>query len=350
MNVKKVAVIGAGCLSLSVAGQFASCGNKVIYIDLQNNKEAFSQLRQSRIINVTGELSYKAEFDDVSDDISSITECELVVVAVMPSMYEELLPKLACLAKKGMTFVFFPGNFGASLFMGYIQKCGLSLDDITIAESVSYPCVCKQDGPTGILIQSLKSEMGISIKPDCRKNSVLDYFNEIFGIYQLSESFLSTSLDNINMALHPLPVLLNIGAIENEKATFRHYIDGVTPTIGKLMDQIDAERIAIGDKLDIKLTSALEQLKVYYGDNPAENLYQYVSREDGPYPGVGKFGLDSRYIEEDIPYLLVPAIAIAERIGIDVPVMKFSVKLASMITGQDFEKETFDLDMLKSAI
>ena len=346
----KVAVIGAGCLSLSVAGQFAAAGKSITYIDLEESKTVFNAMSGPKKLTMTGALSGSVLFESVLNDIGSLNSYDLVVVAIMPSMYESVLPSLAAKIKKGATVVFFPGNFGAALFKGYIEKNGLSTSDVTIAESVSYPCVCKQNGGDGILVQSLKSEMGISVEPCEKQEELLSYFNEVFGIYQLADSFLSTSLDNINMSLHPLPVLLNLGAIESKVCAFRHYIDGVSPIIGSLMDKMDAERIAIGRKLSINLTSALDQLKVYYGDYPASNLYEYVSREDGPYPGVGKFGLDSRYIQEDIPYLLVPAIAIADRIGVDVPVMKFSVEIAIQITGQDFNKETFDLKMLESVL
>ena len=317
-----------------------------IYIDVEPGKKNYEALKKSRTLEVKGLISNKIPLRDASYSISSIYGCSVVVIAVMPSLYEEVFPKVADYLTPGTLVCFFPGSFGALLFSGYLKSRGFDPSTLTIAESVSYPCVCKEEAPGEIVIQSIKSELDISVSPKEKEAEVLEYINGVFGIYNLSASFMATSMDNINMTLHPFPVLLNIGAVENKDIFFRHYIEGVSPTIGRLMDQVDEERLRIGEAYGVKLKSALDQLKVYYGEYDAHNLYEYVSREDGPYKGVGKFGLSSRYIEEDIPYLLVPAIYYAERNGVDIPVMKFCVELARMITGKNYYEDSFNIRYL----
>ena len=189
----------------------------------------------------------------------------------------------------------------------------------------------------------------MATSPREQNSTVLDIMNDIFsGVvdYFTGANLLELDLDNINQTLHPLPVLLNYGAIERRPDTFRHYMDGVTPLISEKMMQMDEERLCIGKALDLDLISAIKQLKMYYGDNDAQTYYEYVNSAESPYIDIAGHSVRSRYITEDVPGLLVPAIQLAGRVGVETPLMELCVRLSSTLHGVDYGAEGTTLEKL----
>lgn len=337
MNNKLITVIGSGPLSLGLAAQYAQAGRQVFYVDLTDNQK----LREEKKIRISGIWNDDIRLFGVSFDVNDIPACDEITIAITPSHFKVIFPIVLKKLSKGMQINFFPASFGAMIFCAMLKNIGLKTDDYIITESVSYPYVCTMKSETELLAQSKKNELRVAVEPAEKKENTINKINEVFSIFTSAKNFLETSLDNMNMSLHPLPVLMNVASLDSEKP-FRHYMDGVTPSIGNLMDKLDAERMNIGKALNIDLSSALDQLKKYYGDNESTNIFEYVSDEKGPYTKVGRFDLNSRYVQEDIPYLLVPAIAIADDLGIEVPTMKLCVNLANSILGVNFQEIGFN--------
>ena len=167
--------------------------------------------------------------------------------------------------------------------------------------------------------------------------------------FKAAKNLLEASLDNINFTLHPLPVLLNFGDIEKHSSTFRHYMDGITPLISDLQEKMDEERIALGRALGLTLVSTMQQLKEYYGMNDTTTIYDYVNSPETPYADLVGQKVTSRYLTEDVPGLLVPALELARKAGISMPIVEATVKIASVVHGTDYMArgltlETLDLD------
>ena len=55
------------------------------------------------------------------------------------------------------------------------------------------------------------------------------------------------------MVLHCAPLLLNAGWTESDRNIYKYYYDGITPSVGKLIEQIDLERVSVSVSLGHKL-------------------------------------------------------------------------------------------------
>ena len=340
----KAAVIGNGPLTLSVAGQLASRGACVTCIDPQPGSKTVQTLKASPVLHFVGEATYDAVIADATEDLSKASEVDLVVVSVPPSQRDVVFPELASYIRDGQHLLFFPASFGAIVFSALLK--GRDLKDITVSESVSYPYVCAMSDASTIFVQSIKQTLGLAVLPQTRQDALLAMYNHYFDIYRPSSNCVETSLDNMNMTLHPLPVLMNLGAMDGDLTKFRHYIDGVTPHVAQLMEALDGERMALGQKLGISLTSTLDQLKQFYGINDAAGIGEYVSDLNGPYPEVRGFGLNSRYVTEDVPFLLVAMEALGKAAGVPTPVATLTVDIASAVMGTDYRAIGYSLEKL----
>jgi len=339
----KVAVIGIGALSLSIVGQFALSKCEVKFFNL--DKEAKNN--KNREITFFGVIKSKANFEQIVDGYDSLPDCEVIAITLAPSLYDLVFSQIIEYIRPNQKIIFFPASFWALILKNKIQleKPNI-LSSITVSEAVSYPWVCSLLTKDSIFVHGIKNHLELAVWPKRLANKELEFFNCYFSIFNLAKNFLETSLNNINMVLHPLPVLLNIGSIEKEELAFRHYIDGISLTVGKMMEEIDKERLSIGNVFALNLTPTLDQLKSYYGDFNCNTIKQYVNRLDGPYPKVKGFGLKSRYVVEDVPCLLVPAKSLAEIGNIKTPMMDLCIELANHANSKLYQKEGFNFENL----
>lgn len=340
----KVTVIGNGTLSLSVAAQVSAKGDETVYVDL-SRKDASDA--HDYTLSVVGVHEYSTVLKKVTNDFGSASKADVVIIAVTASQHQKVLDNILPLLHDGQTVVFFPACFGAISFLRAIREKNL---DITVCEAVSFLYVCDQIDAATLNVQAVKNKMKMAVVPAQRADETLSLLgNWFYGLIK-AKSFLETSLDNMNITLHPLPVLLNLSAVESDEKNFHHYTQGVCASVGKLMGKIDQERMNIGKSLGIELTSAYDQLVEYYGERGLPTMTDYISSPKGPYTDVRGFGISSRYITEDVPFLLVAASSIAKYCRIETPMIDLTIKLASEIMDTDYFSAGYNFDDLSDII
>lgn len=79
------------------------------------------------------------------------------------------------------------------------------------------------------------------------------------------KSMIQTSIGNAGMVLHCAPLLLNTGWTENKHILYKYYYDGITPSVERVMQKIDQERVLVSKKLGFELETTQAWLKRTYG-------------------------------------------------------------------------------------
>ncbi len=154
-----------------------------------------------------------------------------------------------------------------------------------------------------------------------------------------------TSLNNIGAIFHPAITLLNAGCIEASVGEFQFYLDGVTPTVARIMEALDRERVNIASALGIQATTAREWLKIAYNTS-CMNLHEAIHNQPG-YRGIGAPPtLAHRYITEDIPMSLIPLAALGQRYGVSVRGMESIIRLACIAHQVDYWQHGRTLEKL----
>ena len=156
---------------------------------------------------------------------------------------------------------------------------------------------------------------------------------------------LKTGLNNMGAIFHPALTLLNAGWIEATHGDYQFYIDGVTPSVARVLEVLDRERVTVASSLGIRARTALEWLKMAY-NTTGEDLHEAIHNQPGYYGIKAPSTLNHRYIFEDVPMSLVPIASLGQRFGVSVRGMDIIIRLACIVHRTDYWRRGRTVDKL----
>lgn len=331
----KITVIGAGNSGLAMSAHLSYCGNEVC---LWNRSErTIAKLIETRTINVDGIINDSVKIDNVTTNMEdALRGTELILITTPASSYYDLALLLATKMTKNIPIILNPGRtFGALNFYEIYKKSGGKWEPV-IAETQTIIYTCRKNAEDNVSIYSLKKAVKLASLKKCEEHIFLDMIPEcIKSYYILGKSFLETSLGNVGLVLHSIPFMLNTGWTECVTAEYKYYYDGITPTIGRFIQHIDDERVAIGMALGIKLETTMEWMKREYATK-GSTLYDCIQNNKTYKEIDAPKSIYHRYIFEDVPYGLVPFERLGKELGIVTNYITIAIDLANALVEEDF--------------
>jgi opine dehydrogenase len=154
----------------------------------------------------------------------------------------------------------------------------------------------------------------------------------------------------MNAVHHPPATICNVGRIESTGGDFNHYYDGITPSVGRLIDCVDRERLAIAAALGVKTEPFVDyfyRMGYTTEDARASGLAYEAFHQSEPDRWIkAPPSLQHRYMDEDIPYGLVPLAALARLGAVPTPTMDALIEVASVLRGIDYRSEGLTLQKM----
>ena len=334
-----VSVLGAGNGGQALSAHLAMKGVEVNLFEHPKFKENIEKINKKGGIELSGKLQGFAKILLATTDIKKAIEGTSVIMIVAPSFAQEAFIEMAVpYLVDSQIIMLIPGNFGSFVIKKILKRNGKNL---TIVETNTLPYACRKIEEGKVNIWGVKTHISIASLPTANIEEVSKMLNSFFimPLYPLKNS-LEISFSNPNMIVHCPTMILNAGRIESTNSDFMFYCEGMTKSVCKIMEKMDMERIAIGEKLNLDLISTYDWLKETYSLN-GDDLHALLSTN----PAYGQHGVDApkvlnhRYLTEDVPHLLVPVASFGKLIGIQTPIIDCIITLASTINGTDhFEK------------
>jgi opine dehydrogenase len=214
-----------------------------------------------------------------------------------------------------------------------------------VAEAQTLLYACRDISPGSVHFFSIKNAVPVSALPAYLTPDVLACIGRVLPYFTAGDNVLRTSLDNIGSIFHPAITIMNAAWIEERHGEFEYYHEGASPSVTKVLETMDKERIAVAAALGVGSTSAREWLYIAYGA-AGTNLYEAMQANPG-YRGIRAPNLlEHRYITEDVPMSLVPIAALGEHLKVPVPTIKAIIHLASALHQRDYWTEGRTLDKL----
>ncbi|NIP18418.1 MAG: opine dehydrogenase [Xanthomonadales bacterium] len=335
-----ITVLGAGAGGTAVAFDCANHGHEVRLFDLPQFPANIEAIADSGGINAEGDISGFAPVVYAGHDVDEALDAAQLIYVVGPAYSTE--PFGAAVAGKlepGQTVVVSPGSCGGAL--AFKKAAGLAVEDdsIRLAETSTLHYAVRLTAPGRIRV-FLKLRAGnlLAALPSRLTGEVLELVADVYPGMEPAASVLQTSLQNANPVIHPAVTLANAARIEGTGGDFLFYEDGVTDSVGRLIETVDNERIVVGRALGIEVLPDPE-LGMRQG-YMLENNYGAAYREAPGFRGIGaQPQLDHRYLNEDVGYGLVFMSGLGRQLGVPTPSMDAIINLSSVLMARDYAIE-----------
>ncbi len=327
------AIIGGGNGGQSLAGHLSIMGYRVRLYDVFPATVDAINAQGGIIVDGVVEGFGKPEL--VTLDIGEAIKGADVVMVVAPATAHKAIAKnCAPHLTDGQIVIMHPGaTFGALEFRHVLDQMGCAAK-VAIAETNSLIYACRSPKPGHASILGIKDDLIVATLPACENHRALALLQEMFPQIIGGKNVIETSLGNANAIMHPTPTLLNTSLIES-RHEWLYYWEGITPSIGAFVEELDKERVELGKAFGIEITPIREWYAKAYGVK-ADTLSEAVSRNPAYEKIKGQKELRTRYLLEDIPTGLIPMIELGDLAGLPMERMWLVAKLGSMILGEDF--------------
>jgi len=340
-------VIGAGHGGKSMAAYLALMGFKVA---LWNRTfEHIKVIQQRGGIDLEGGDKSQSGFGKlklVTSDIQEAIEFGQAIMVVVPSSaHADIAEICAPYIKDRHIVLLHPGRTGGAIeFTKKIRDEGCT-QKVTIAEAETFIFASRSDGPAQARIFRIKEAVPLAALPAVNTTKVLDAIRPAFPQFIDGINVLHTGLNNMGAIFHPALALLNSGWVESTHGDFQFYIDGVTPSVARLLEALDRERVTVASSLGIRARTGIEWLELAYNTS-GQDLHEAIHNQPGYYGIKAPSTLSHRYLFEDVPTSMVPIASFGQNYGVSVRGMDAIIRIASIIHRTDYWRRGRTLDKL----
>lgn len=331
------AVLGAGHGGQALAGYLAIKGFEVRLFN--RTPERLRPIQLLGGIQVEGEISGFAPIPVATSDIREAIRGAQVIMVVTPATgHREIAERLSPYLEDGQIIVLNPGRTGGALEVRQtLRETGCSRK-VLIAEAQTFLFASRISGPAQVRIFRIKNSIPVAALPAYQTVHVVQALRMALPQFIPEDNVLKTSFNNIGAVFHPTITILNAARIESTHGEFDYYIEGVTPSIALILEEVDRERIRVAEALGIRAITAREWLYSAY-DVSGRDLFEAIQNNAG-YRGIrAPSTIYHRYITEDVPTSLVPMASLGRMLGVSTPTIDSLIHLACVLHRRDYWKE-----------
>jgi len=335
----KVAVLGAGNGGCAVACDMALRGHEVTLIKTSNamHNENFQYLLDNNgAIELFENGEVKAsKLSKVTTDISQLSECDIVIVYVQTKFHEPLVERMIPHLRANQIVVFNPGYLSTAYMLKHNVR-----DDVIIveAESSFIDCRIYEPGKIKVGFRNVRNPLGIY--PSARKEEAVEKLECLGFPFTYLSSVVEAALHNPNLIVHTVGAVMSIPRIEKTKGEYCMYHEVFTPSVWRILEQLDSEKMDVLENLGFERLPYVEACKFRNSlddDRDAKEVFFWYAAM--PTRAKGPIVVDSRYISEDVPQGLVMLEALGKQMGIATPITTALIELASSALGRDLRAE-----------
>ncbi len=340
-------VIGAGHGGKAMAAHLGLMGfSTTLYNRTPARIAAIKELGGLDLVMQETGIKNFCKLANVTSDIDeAVKGADMIMVVVPSSAHADIARACAPCLKDGQIVVLHPGRTCGAIEFAKVLSDEKCTANVTVAEAETFIYASRSDGPAEARIFRVKDAVPLAALPANQTPKVLEMIHQAYPQYIDGINVLQTGLNNMGAIFHPALTILNSGWIESTHGDYQFYIEGVTPSVARILEALDRERVTVASSLGIRARTAMEWLKLSY-DATGEDLNEAIHNQPGYYGIKAPPTLNHRYLFEDVPMSLVPIASLGQRYGVSVRAMDSIVRLSSIIHKTDYWRRGRTIDKL----
>ena len=334
----KVAVVGAGNAGCAVAADMSTRGVEVSLIKTSHSMhdENFEYLQKNGGSVVMHEKGVDTEchISRVTRDLSEVADAEVIIIYIQTNYHEQLIEHLSPYIGNDQVLLINPGYLSTAYVLKHVQSSPIVVE----AQSSFIDCRISEPGHIKVGFRNVRNPLGIY--PKARRNEAVEKLEQLGFPFVYLNSVVEAALHNPNLIVHTVGAVMSIPRIEKTKGEYCMYHEVFTPSVWKILEELDSEKMDVLEKLGCKRLPYVEACKFRNSlddtRDAKEVFFWYAAM---PTRAKGPVVVDSRYIAEDVPQGLVMLEALGNSLGVKTPVCTALIELAAAALGRDLRAE-----------
>jgi opine dehydrogenase len=228
------------------------------------------------------------------------------------------------------------------IISGHLSFGALYLSKRLAARGVAVPIVAwgttvvtgRRTGTLAVRVGSVRAKVDACALPGRDATASLDLCRTLFGDRFVPRSdVLAIALSNVNPANHLGIALCNLTRMERGEVWRQN--ENITDAVGRLLEALDAERLAIAAAFDLSVRTLREHFHLSFHVPPGpigEMARAMAAQGDAT---LAPASLDTRYVTEDAPFGLLPTILLGRLAGRPAVLHEAGLTLLSALYGRD---------------
>ncbi|WP_422009369.1 NAD/NADP octopine/nopaline dehydrogenase family protein [Reyranella sp.] len=342
----KVGIVGAGSIAFGMAAFLECEGHKATLWSPSGERTKALAAVEPLVAAGAIEGSLKPAVATSAETL--VADAEVLLIALPAYGHKLVFERIAPHITAAQTVIVSShASFGA-----------LYLSRLLAARGITVPIVAwgttlvsgRQSGLAKVQVNTVRKTVDLATLPTSRSAEGLALCQSLFGDRFVDrQSLLAIALSNLNPTIHMGIALGNMTRME--RAETWGQAENVTPKIGRLLEELDRERLAVAMALGLEVRTIFQHLNLSFGVplGSAHEMHQAMHALGKS--GAGPTTADSRYVTEDVPFGLVPTAKLGRLAGSPAPLHEAGVSLFSAMYGRDFTAENdllaaLDIDSL----
>ncbi|WP_185903634.1 NAD/NADP octopine/nopaline dehydrogenase family protein [Hathewaya massiliensis] len=329
-----IAVLGAGNGGIAISTYLEEKGikttvwnrteDRIKNIEDNNNIVEVTKVEENSVNNI--------RITKLTNDIeSAICNAKYIFVVTPGNAHIDIAKIVAPFIREDQVFILMPGRtYGSLVFSEKIKELRGFCPTCIETQTILHACRINKNK---LYIHGLKAKVLYSHFDKLEKEHI-DYIQSIIPEFVYEEDYFKVTLNNIGALLHPIPTILNLARIESG-SKFKYYTEGFSPTVVKYIENVDAERKIVCEKIGCQYISLLTWLNREYGSSGA-SVYESINEIEAYKNIASPDTIEHRYIYDDISTGLVPIYYTGKEFGIELKYIKAVIDFASLLMDYDF--------------
>jgi opine dehydrogenase len=350
MTIQSVAVLGAGNGGCAAAADLAGRGLEVRLYN--RSRERLEPLLERGGLERHGEAGEGfVELAVITDDLDrAVGGADLVMLTVPISAHPFYARRLGPILPPGAVVFLNPGHMGGGLFMAHEIHRLTGRSDVRTCEVSTLAYACRMRGPASVNVMRVMRTLPFAAFPGRAQEELFELLSPLYPSLVQASHVLETGFLDINAVEHPPQIICNAGWVEHTKGAYLFYYEGTTPSVGRVIDALDRERIAVAEAAGVPtrpFVQVFQEMGYTTEDAARVGTAHAALQASAPNRWIrGPKSLDHRYLHEDVGWGLVPWSELGRSLGVGTPVMDALITLGSTLNGRDYRAEGLTLDRL----
>jgi opine dehydrogenase len=333
--IEYVAIIGGGNGGKAAAADLTLQGKGVRLFEFPEYRNNIEDLLKTRILRATGAVEGQAELQMVTTNFAeAIKGADTIMVCTQALAHDRIARELAPLIEREHLIILNPGSTGGSLhFAKIFREFGIK-NLPTFVETATLTYGCRAKGST-VEIAVKVNRVVYGTLPAPAIHGIAGELEALYPGLVRADGVLEAGLNNANPVIHPAVAILNAARIENEGDSTFFYGDGVSPTVARLIQKLDGERMALLRALGYPAQSD-PVTSVEQGYASSTEYYECYKKGHGFSAFRNPNTLDNRYFHEDIGISLVMFCSLGKLLGVPTPTCDAVVRMGEILMDKDY--------------